>query len=349
MAQYLKYFTPEEPGSFSGISTFRRHHTGYSYNQLAKILSAYRSFTMHKPTRKRWRRNKIIVAGIGSLWSLDLSDLTKHSSQNQGYKFLFCAIDVFSKKAWVVPMKSKSAVDNLAALKKIFTMTDLRPSAMRSDKGREIVNKLVQNFLKEQKIHFYTSQNDDVKCAIVERFQLTLKTKLGKYMTHNGTTKYIDVLDKLVESYNKTYHRSIGMTPNQVNIENEPKVWRRLYGDYKMSQKRPIFKVGDYVRLKTSAMVFRKSYEGKTWTEEVFKVVKVIKRDVHVYQVQDLNGMPIIGSFYSFELENVDLSGNTFIVEKVIKTRRRNNKTEYFVKWKGYRDEFNSWTDDKPK
>ena len=54
---------------------------------------------------------------------------------------------------------------------------------------------------------------------------------MDKYFTAKNTLTYIDVLPKLVKSYNKTYHRSIKMKPSQVTKANEGKVWRTLYGN----------------------------------------------------------------------------------------------------------------------
>ena len=54
---------------------------------------------------------------------------------------------------------------------------------------------------------------------------------MWKYFTAKNTTKYIDVLQKLTYSYNHSRHRSIGMKPADVNLENESVVWQRLYGD----------------------------------------------------------------------------------------------------------------------
>ena len=74
-----------------------------------------------------------------------------------------------------------------------------------------------------------------------------MKEKMFKYFSANSTRKYIDILDKLVDQYNNTFHSSIGMTPKEASKKkNETKVWRNLYGDYKpVKHETPKFKVGD--------------------------------------------------------------------------------------------------------
>ena len=65
----------------------------------------------------------------------------------------------------------------------------------------------------------------------MERFNRTFKNKMYKYFTAKNTLTHIDVLPKLVKSYNNTYHRSIKMKASQVTKANEEKVWETLYGN----------------------------------------------------------------------------------------------------------------------
>jgi len=78
--------------------------------------------------------------------------------------------------------------------------------------------------LKRHNILFYTSENEDIKAAVVERFNKTLKTKMYRYFTFKNTWRYIDILQDLVDLYNATRHRSIGMSPDEVTIANKAMV-----------------------------------------------------------------------------------------------------------------------------
>ena len=100
----------------------------------------------------------------------------------------------------------------------------------------------------DNNIEFFTVKSG-LKASVVERFNRTFKNKMYKYFTTKDTLTYIDVLPKLVKSYNSTYHRSIKMKPSQVTEANEAKVWDTLYGGD--VQKRVWFKfqVGDRVRI----------------------------------------------------------------------------------------------------
>jgi len=62
--------------------------------------------------------------------------------------------------------------------------------------------------LVENDVHWYNTENEDIKAGVIERFNCTLKTKMSLYFTHKNSLHYIDVLQKLVDSYNAMYHHS---------------------------------------------------------------------------------------------------------------------------------------------
>ena len=106
------------------------------------------------------------------------------------------------------------------------------------------------------------------------------------------------------------------------------------------NEKDPKFRVGDHVRISKHKNIFSKGYT-RNWSEEIF-VVKKIKNTVSwTYEISDLNGEEIVGSFYEKELQKTNQ--DEFRIEKVIK--RKGNKL--CLKWKGYNNSFNSWIDKK--
>ena len=80
-------------------------------------------------------------------------------------------------------------------------------------------------------------------------------------------------------------------------------------------------------------------------TEEIFTISQVLDTNPVQYKVQDYRGDEIQGSFYGAELQKV-VKPALYSVEKVIRTRRVRGRTQYLVKWLGYRPEHNSWVDD---
>lgn len=337
------YFDPRHPGSFGGVATFKRHVKGQiKTKDLRTFLKSKDAYTLHKPVRLKFKRRKTFTVGIDDLWQADLVDISALSKYNDKNKYLLTCIDVFSKYAWVLPLKSK----NGSALTEVFStiLDDRQPANLQTDKGTEFLNKNFQSLLRKNAIRFYTSENDDIKASVVERFNRTLKTKMWKYFTYKNTHCYTDVLQDLVHSYNNTYHRSIDMAPSKVTKENEDFIRKRLYGQ----KKRPAhwkYNIGEKVRISKSRIAFKKGYLP-SWTDEIFTIVARIPSDPITYELTDLNDEKLKGKFYEEELQQILKDDDVYKVEKVLKTRKRGRKTEYFVKWKGYDNKFNSWTQD---
>ena len=188
-------------------------------------------------------------------------------------------------------------------------------------------------------ISFYTSENDGIKCALVERYNRTLKTRMWRYFTSSNSLRYVDVLDDLVKSYNDTIHSSIKTAPSRVSIHNESNLRRKLYQPVVKSK--PKLKIGDSVRISETRRAFKKGYLP-SWTRELFKVVNVFPTDPPTYRIADLSSEVIKGKFYAEELQAVK-EDEVFKIEKVIETRRRHGKVEYLVRWLGYPPKFDSW------
>ena len=135
------------------------------------------------------------------------------SRYNKGYKYLLTCIDIFSKYAFVLPLKTKQGQELVQAFQKILS-TGRKPTKLQTDQGTEFLNRVFQKFLRDNNIDFFTV-NSGLKASVVERFNRTFKNKMYKYFTAKNTLTYINVL-QLVSSYNNTYHRSIKLKPSQV-------------------------------------------------------------------------------------------------------------------------------------
>ena len=331
------YLIARKSGSFGGVQSLHRY-SRKPIKEVKKWLMRQNAYTLHKPTRLRFERRKTFAKGIDDLFQADLVDLSGISSYNDGYRYLLTCIDVFSKYAWAIPLKSKSAESVKQAFEKI--LMERKCNMLQTDKGSEFLNVTVQNLFKQNDVHHYTSENEDIKAAVVERFNRTLKSKMWKYFTHVNTRKFIDVLDDLLDSYNSSYHRSIGMAPNQVTTENAAEIAKRLYPHKRKPTYR--YELGDKVRISKGKHVFKRGYMPN-WSEEIFTIQQRYPTDPGTYGIVDYDGEPIKGKFYEQELQKVIKEDDVYEVEEILKTRRRDNKTEHFVKWKGYPSKFNSW------
>ena len=145
-----------------------------------------------------------------NVWGVDLADMQLLSKFNKGFRFLLCVIDIFSKYAWVIPLKDKKDISIVNAFHIILKGSNRKPNKIWVDKGSEFYNSSFKEWLKDKDIEMH-STNNERKSVIAERLIGTLKNKIYKYMTSISKNVYIDKLDDIVEKYSNTYHTSIKM------------------------------------------------------------------------------------------------------------------------------------------
>lgn len=331
------YYNPSNPAGFTGVQPLvRAMHNKYSKDAVLKWLQSQDTYTLHKPVRKIFPRNKFVVYDIDELWQADLNDMRGLSKFNDGNNYILTVIDVFSKRAFARVLKNKQSPEVIKAFESIFEENkSKKPRCVQTDKGTEFVSKEVRKMFVRNGIKFFTTRNPDVKSAVVERFNRTLKTRAWRYLTHNNTYRYVDVLQDLMYAYNNSKHRSIKMKPVEVNKNNRFKVWMNLYSqDFKTS--RPKLTTGDTVRITKAKRTFEKGYETK-WSEEVFEVKDVLPYPIPLYVLKDINGEIIDGTFYEQELQKVVIDPNkVYKIDKILATKGKGVSKRYLVKWKGW-------------
>ncbi len=261
--------------------------------------------------------------------------------QNKGYKYMLNVIDVFSKYAWSIPMKNKTAETTLNAFKKIVKDSGRIPKHLWVDKGLEFYNKYMTEWLNENNIIRYSTYGEH-KSVVVERFNRTLKEMMWKRFTAENTRNWIDILDGLIFKYNNKLHSTIGMSPVKASQkENKIKVLQNTLDKTKPNMKnKPKFKVGDKVRISRTKAIFEKGYLPN-WSEELYVVDKVQKTLPESYKLKDTLGELIEGSFYQQELQKSNQE--IYRVEKVIRKKKINGVEHGLVKWSDYNEKHNQW------
>lgn len=342
------YYNVSDPGGYASVlglyRSARERGLDVTIKNVREYLARQDAYGLHKPARIRFKRNKTISSGVDSLWQADLIDVQSISKHNDGKRYLLSCIDVFSKMAFVEAVNNKRGETIATALVKIFDR-GRSPASLNTDHGSEFIAQAVQKELKQRGIKYY-AHHSEIKCAVIERWNRTIQTKMYRYFTGKGTLKYIDVLQDLVSSYNTSYHSSIKCKPIEVTSQNTRRVWETLYGDQRPTMPIPYtLEVGDIVRISKSKRLFEKGYLPN-FSEELFRVVKRLPRKPPVYMLEDLKSEPVLGTFYSEQVLKVykDLATCEFKIEKVIKRRRNpDNTVDLFVKFLGYNSDFNDW------
>jgi len=251
---------------------------------------------------------------------------------------MLTVIDTFSKFAWVVPLKSKTAKEVTAAMSYIFNQGRL-PKNLQTDNGKEFYNNQFSSLMQRHNINHYSTFST-LKASIIERFNRTLKGMMWKQFSLQGNYKWIHLYQDLVDMYNSKKHRTIGIQPREVSQDNEKEILQNKFNHRKVFL-RGKFKIGDFVRISKYKHIFSKGYTPN-WTTEIFKISKVQNTFPVTYLLEDYQGNHIKGGFYENELQETRFP-DIFLVEKVLKT----SGNRAFVKWLGFSSQHNSWINKK--
>ena len=248
----------------------------------------------HKPIIRKFNKRKVYSQFKDNTWGADLADMQSLSRKNKGIKYLLCVIDLYSKYAFVIPLKDKKRISIVNAFNKVIKQSNRKPNKVWVDQGGEFYNNVLEKWLSDNDINMYSTYNEG-KSVVAERFIRTLENKLYKHMTATGKNVYYDVLDDVVNKYNTTKHSTIKMKP--IDVKNN----KRVYID-EHNEKDSRFKVGDRVRISRYKNIFAKGYTPN-WSKEISIVDKINDTVPYTYNLKDLNDEEIIGSFYDKELQ----------------------------------------------
>ena len=285
---------------------------------------------LHRPNRKNYTRRRVNVYGKNDLWQADLVEMIPYSKKNKGYKYILCVIDCFTKFAWAIALKSKTGKEVSSAMSKILLKRS--PKLLQIDNGKEFYNSTFDALMKKYKIHKYSTFSI-VKACIVERFNRTLKEKMYREFTARGSHNWISILPLLIDEYNNSKHRTIGMTPVQADSDPSSVIIKQRA----ITNRKVKFRIGDKVRISTQKGVFTKGFLPN-WSTEIFKIVKINKTLPPTYQLHDYNDNPIAGCFYTEEISKTNYP-NDYLIEKIV----RKKGDQIYVKWVGFNSSKNSW------
>ena len=197
---------------------------------------------LHKPIISKFKKRKVYSSFKCNIWGVDLSDMQLISKYNKSIRYLLCAIDFFSKYAFVFSLKDKKGITIANVFQSILDNSERKPNKIWTDQGSELYNTHFKKWLKDNNIDMYSTHNEG-KCIVAERFIRTLKNKIYKHTTANSENMYFNVLNDIVDEYNNTYHKSIKTKPIDVKSDSFAE------NNEEFNEKDPKFNLGDHVRI----------------------------------------------------------------------------------------------------
>ena len=212
--KWLKCFKPRSPWDIAAYSAIKSNKVlglgnNFSMNDLSNELN--------KGVVNKFERKKVVINHIDEIHSCDLVDMTKYSRMNKGYKYIFTNIDIFSKKAYAYPIRSKKIQDIKPCFQKIFIKNESK--YVWCDNENAFFSKEMLKFFEDNDIKIYYTYSN-LKAVFVERFNWSLRELMMKEFVKNNNTVWYNILPNLIKIYNNQYHHSIKMKPIDVNESN---------------------------------------------------------------------------------------------------------------------------------
>ena len=106
----------------------------------------------HKPIIRKVNKRKVYSQFKDNIWGVDLADMQSLSRKNKGIKYLLCAIDFYSKYAFVIPLKDKKGISIVNAFNKIIKQSNRKPNKIWVDQGGEFYNNVFEKWLSDNDI-----------------------------------------------------------------------------------------------------------------------------------------------------------------------------------------------------
>ena len=218
----------------------------------------------HKPIIRKFEKCEVLSPFIDNIWGVDLADMQLISKFNKGILFLLCVIDIFSKYAWIFPLKDKKGTPVTNAFQKILDKSNHKPNKIWIDKARKFYNRSIKSWIEKNDIEMYSVHNE-IKSVAAEKFIRILKYQIYKYVTSVSKNVYINKLNIIVDKDNNIYHSTIKM--RSVDVKSN---------SYINSSKDINDKDPDHARVLKHKNIFAKGYVSN-WFEEVFLIKKSLK------------------------------------------------------------------------
>jgi hypothetical protein len=219
-------------------------------------------------------------------FQIDLTFFPRYATRNKNFSVLFTAINVNSRYVFAYKSKDKSMTTILEFMEKMEQHTPI--NSITCDEGTEFNNKKFISFCNSNNITLYFVKGDSHKLGIINRFHRTLKDKLSKYFIATNSVNWVDVFDKIVNNYNHTINRGIGIEPAKVNtmiekyIINEKREKTEKIKD-KIGE---MIEVGDFVRLKRDKKLFGDKMLSK-YGDSVYEVTRIKNNSLELIDNHD--------------------------------------------------------------
>lgn len=307
------YYNLNYPESYTTKTALQQRFKGEIDKRVIDEWSeTQKTLTEYAPSRKTFLRRPTVSHKKDSIWAADTAFFIPLAKYNRGYKYLVICVDILTKVVRGVPLRTKKPSELVEGFKKLFKKA--RPSlALYSDMGSEFVKEF-DKYLKQNNIQHWTSANE-VKSSVAERYILTFKLRLYRYLEHNSTKKWIDVYERIFSNMNNSYNHSIKMIPAKCITEEQQR--EAFYNQYAKKigfiSKDDGLETGQQVKISYLRVPFKKAF-NRNFSESTYTLQKKYpKENQAVFSLKASDGEAILGKFYRKEFKKFNDENNSKI------------------------------------
>jgi hypothetical protein len=203
----------------------------------------------------------------------DIADFTASGALNNGFRYLFVAVDIFTKFSHGVAIKDKQPAESVRAMKEILKVIGVPEVLYHDNEGSWSSGDFVQ-LLNQHKIkQIITSTPPPFAERMVQTIKSMIHTRLGGLEIDKQ--EWISILPSVLKKYNNTKHSTTGFSPNQASQGNDNiEIWLNIINKANFNRKYPPLKISSEVRTYIKPKTMTKGYDSR-WSKEVYKVVAI--------------------------------------------------------------------------
>ena len=274
------YYAPET-GFISQVKLYAKakaQDPTITHKLVKQFLSQQEVAQVHQQRRKSSQYPLTAFQAFQRL-QIDLQDMSNENPPaNGGHRFIFNAIDVYSRYALSFPQKNKTDQECLRNFKQAIAAIEAlgysAPTQVDSDNESGFTSRIFTDYCASKHItQNFCQPGDHARLGVVDRFTRTLRGLLERYQTATHSQKWAAVLPQLIQNYNSTLHTTLKQTPEQaVSMGGVTASYlnRKTTAAAAVSYNRTDFQPGDRVRLLIKKGLFDK---GSTrWTKSIHTI-----------------------------------------------------------------------------
>ena len=240
-----------------------------TYNDVKDFLERQKS----RQFKKYHGYNSYVASKPLQELQIDLGDFTKSGAVNDGYRYMFLAVDIFSKYIHCVPVKDKEPPESIRAFKEVLNVIGIPENVMSDREGAWESTEFIK-LLNEHKIkHITSSSPPPFSERAVQEIKNMIHTRLEGLEKSRET--WTEILPAVLKKYNNRIHGTIEMTPIEARKpENQIQVFFNIRQKAQFKRKYPDLKMSDQVRTYIKPHTFKKGWDT-SWSKEIYKIIHI--------------------------------------------------------------------------